>query len=146
MAFTVRRQVGAAPEHVWRLLTTFSAHGRWIPLTSITTDPGEPRVGWGFTGRSGRGPIRLVDPMVVTLWEPPNHVHLVKLGPVLLGWADIGVEPVAGGAEVTWAEEIRPPVVGALTGRVSDRLGALMVERALDAMTAELAGHDEGRA
>ena len=60
------------PTSVWEVLTDFAAYGAWIPLTTMRVDPGEPRVGWGFAGLSGLGPLRFSDSMVLTRWEPPT--------------------------------------------------------------------------
>ena len=55
--------------------------------------------------------------MVITSWEPPREgrarFRLRKIGRLLDGWADVSVEPGAGGAGAAlhWTEELvlRPP-------------------------------------
>ncbi len=142
--FTLPRAAPAAPGALWASVTDFAAYGRWMPLTTMRVDPGEPRVGWGFAGASGLGPLRFVDSMLLTVWEPPmdlgsaGRFRVVKTGRLLAGWADVRVLPEPGGARVEWAEEIvlRPLVVGRRAQALTDRLGTVLFGRALDGMVA----------
>lgn len=138
--------VSSAPADVlWSVVTDVARHGRYVPLTSVTTAPGEPYPGWRFTAYTGVRPVAMPDHMAVTLWQPPRRVRIVKLGPVLLGWADIEVEPLGDGrSRVTWTEEITVAGLGALTRRLGDVGGKAMVGRALAGLVADaeaLAGH-----
>ncbi|CCB71878.1 conserved protein of unknown function (plasmid) [Streptantibioticus cattleyicolor NRRL 8057 = DSM 46488] len=61
------------------------------------------------TGIAGAG---FEDPMEVVRWEPPcgtasGRCRLEKRGRVVVGWAEIEVEPAAGGARVVWREAVR---------------------------------------
>ena len=67
----VRRTVPTPLDAVWDALTDFAAYGRWIPLTSMRTDPGPARLGWAFGGFTGLGPVGFLDSMLVVKWEPP---------------------------------------------------------------------------
>lgn len=138
MAFVVEQAVAAPAERVFDAVADFSAHAGAIPWTRIEVSPGSPEAGWRFTARSGPHLAPVVDEMVLTRWEPGRRYALTKLGPLLRGWADIEVRPTAGGAVVVWREEIRPAVGAGVpgVGIVSDRLGRLMVRRALRVLLA----------
>jgi hypothetical protein len=143
-AFQLVRPCAAPPSTVWSVLTDFGAYGAWIPLTTMRVDAGEPRVGWGWAGLSGLGPMRFSDSMILTRWQPPasqegGRFSMVKTGRVLAGWADVRVAPAPGGSTVTWAEEIalRPRPLRAVARPVVERVSTAMFARALDAMLGE---------
>jgi uncharacterized protein YndB with AHSA1/START domain len=144
--FTLIRTCPAHPTTVWGVLTDFAAYESWIPLTTMRVDDGPPRVGWGFAGLSGIGPLRFSDSMVLTRWEPPTGddeggggFAVLKTGRVLSGWADVRVTAAPVGSTVTWAEEItlRPRLLGRLARAATDRVSGPMFARALDAMLDE---------
>ncbi|MEO3938249.1 SRPBCC family protein [Dermatophilaceae bacterium Soc4.6] len=146
MTAVIRRTVDAPVTLVWATVTDFAAYGRWIPLTRMRTDAGSPRVGWGFGGFSGLGPVGFLDPMLLTVWEPPTddgapaRFRVRKTGYLLTGWAEVTLEPRDGGTrtQLTWAEQIvpRPVQVGRLLARVSDPVTARLFGRAVDGMAA----------
>jgi uncharacterized protein YndB with AHSA1/START domain len=157
-AFSLHRTSPARPSQVWDVLTDFAGHEQWIPLTTMRVDPGEPRVGWGWAGVSGLGPLGFADAMVLTRWEPPaetgdepgepgdepgrGRFSMLKVGRVLDGWADVHLEPAAGGGTaVTWSEDIslRPRALRRLTQPLVDRAARAMFASALDAMLGEAA-------
>ena len=157
--FSLHRTSPASPAQVWDVLTDFVGHERWIPMTTMRVDPGEPRVGWGWAGVSGIGPLGFADAMVLTRWEPPSEAvagagahaagehgagrfSMLKVGRVLDGWADVRVEPApGGGASVTWTEDIslRPRPVRRLSQPLVARAARAMFASALDAMLDEAA-------
>jgi len=152
-AFSLHRTSPATAAEVWDVLTDFAGHERWIPMTTMRVDPGEPRVGWGWAGVSGVGPLGFADAMVLSRWEPPSEAggeglggggrfSMLKVGRVLDGWADVRVEPApSGGATVTWTEDIslRPRPLRRLTQPLVDRAARAMFASALDAMLEEAA-------
>ena len=115
----VRRTVPTALGAVWDTVTDFAAYGRWIPLTSMRTDPSPVRLGWGFAGFTGVGPVGFLDTMLVVRWEPPAdgtaRFAVRKTGRVLRGFADVTLTATdTGGTDVVWREEIvpRPETLG----------------------------------
>ncbi len=120
MAFMVQLDSTAGAERLWSVLTDFADHGRFVPATTMRTDAGEPRVGWGFTARTGRGTASVPDEMVLTVWDPPHRFRLVKLGPALTGWAEATVVAVDGGSRLIWVEEVRPRGLPRPFGRAAD--------------------------
>ena len=137
----VRRTVATPLGAVWDTLTDFGAYGRWIPLTSMRTDPGPARLGWAFGGFTGLGPVGFLDSMLVVKWEPPldgeARFAVRKTGRVLRGWADVRLAATdAGGTDVVWREEIvpRPETLGRLVAPAADRVTARLFADALDGM------------
>jgi uncharacterized protein YndB with AHSA1/START domain len=140
--FVLRRRSPAPPAAVWAVLAELAAYGRWLPLTEVHADPGEPGVGWSFTGLTGVGRLRVHDVMTVTAWQPPSQpgeggsFAVLKQGRAIGGWAVAVVQPEGAGSAVRWTEEIRlrTPVADAVARPVLARAGALAFGRALDAM------------
>ena len=137
----VRRTVATPLGAVWDTLTDFGAYGRWIPLTSMRTDPSPVRLGWAFGGFTGLGPVGFLDSMLVVTWEPPHEgearFRVRKTGRVLRGWADVRLAATdAGGTDVVWREEIvpRPETLGRLAAPAADRVTARLFADALDGM------------
>lgn len=151
------RETTAQPSAVWDVLTDFTAYGRWMPLTRMRVDAGEPRVGWGFAGVSGIGPLGFSDSMVLTRWEPPADrtgaaqaaggpasFRVVKTGRLLGGWVDVTVTPTATGTRVDWREDFSVRPVAFLDGtRPVRAAGRALYARALDAMMAEAEAQGE---
>ena len=140
-AVEVRRTVPTPLGAVWDTLTDFGAYDRWIPLTSMRTDPPPVRLGWGFAGFTGLGPVGFLDSMLVVRWEPPvdgeARFAVRKTGRVLGGWAAVELTSTdTGGTEVVWREEIvpRPEPLGRLAAPASDRVTARLFAQALDRM------------
>lgn len=141
-AFRIRRHTPLPPVAAFRAVTDFPGHARGVPLTRVETDPGTPRVGWGFRAVTALGPVRLVDPMVLTRWNPPGEdgaggYGLRKTGRVLGGWAEVDVvADRRGGSEVRWVErvDVRPRLRRPLAVPVPAPLGRLVFARALQAL------------
>lgn len=147
----------ATPRQAWELVTDWTSHSRWIPLTTVTIDPDSPAgsgLGTRFTGRthlgrtgsggSGLSRLGFDDPMVVTRWQPPD-VHgtgccrVVKQGPWLTGWAEVQVAATTSGARVTWLEEVRTRWVPRFADPVVSAVGSALFGHVLRKMAAELA-------
>lgn len=138
----IARTVPAPPEQVFAAVSDLRGYGRDIPLTAIEADPGPIGVGWTFVGRSGVGALRLPDRMRVTEWDPPRSFAVVKLGPVLEGWAQVHLTPEADGTRVIWREHITPRPVSLLRhlDPVTDRFNRWMFGRAVDRMVRRACG------
>ncbi len=143
------RETTAPPRAVWGVLADFTGYGRWMPLTRMRVDQGEPRVGWGFAGVSGIGPLGFSDSMVVTRWDPPTEegkdeegdpaasFRVVKTGRLLGGWADVTLTATATGTRVDWREDFSVRPIAFLDDTAPVRAaGRALYARALDAMLA----------
>ena len=114
-------------EDAWELVTDVRNHVRWIPWTRMHVG-GTLRVGDIFTAASGPAWLPgggLLDRMVVEQLDPPSTTTALpgvavftKLGPVLLGSAEMHVRPHGTNAcTVTWLETVHlrglPPAMTA---------------------------------
>lgn len=145
MPAVVRRTVDAPVSRVWATVTDFAAYGEWIPLTTMVLDPGPKEVGWGFAGRTGLGPVGFLDPMLLTVWEPPADeaaratFSVRKTGHLLAGWATVLLEPRGDGrTQLTWTEEIvpRPEALFRHVTRLADPVTERLFSRAVAQMAA----------
>jgi hypothetical protein len=143
-----RRELPGVPAlAAWELVTDWPAHGRWIPLTTVTLDADSPVAagpGTRFTGRTALGPVGFDDPMTVTRWQPPadgqaGHCRVVKRGSWLAGWAEIEVLPAGDGSRLTWTEEIVPRWTPRLVQPVVSVIATALFDRALRRLARELA-------
>jgi uncharacterized protein YndB with AHSA1/START domain len=139
------RETSAATEGAWAVLTDFAGYGRWMPMTSMRVDPGPVRLGWGFAGLSGWGPLTFSDSMLVSAWVPPvdggpARFRVVKTGRLLGGWAEVSLTPrEGGGTRVDWVEEVvlRPLPFPAAFAPALDRVSRWLYGRAIDGMLAQ---------
>jgi uncharacterized protein YndB with AHSA1/START domain len=151
--FVIERIVAVPPRQMWGIVTDWAGYARWMPLTTMRLDQGPTRVGWSFAGLTGLGRVRFSDVMRVTEWAPPAETgaaafRLVKVGRLLAGWAEVSVQPIAGGEQtrLSWRENIviRPVALGRLLAPLIDRLNRAVFARVVDAMAAE-AVRDSGQ-
>lgn len=138
--FEIVRSLPAPPERVFEVLGDLPAYGQFQPLTRIRATPGPIRPGWSFVAYTGIGPASVADRMVVTAWEPGAHFTVVKIGPVLDGWATVHLTPEGGGTRLVWREEIvpRPGWLGRRVGPVTDPVMRWFTGRSLDRMAAQV--------
>lgn len=138
--FELVRVVPADAAATFAVIGDLPAYGRFIAATTLQTDPLPIREGWTFTARTGPGPLAVIDRMTVTAWDPPHHFAVVKLGPVLDGWADVRLTEGAAGTTVRWREEItvRPSWLGRRLGVLTDPVNRWLFGRALDRMAARV--------
>ena len=152
VAFTARCLVDADAATVFAVLTDWPRQTSWVPATVVERLPGPVAApGERFVGRSGAGPLVLVDPMtVVRRREPaagrPGVVDVVKTGSLLGGTVSIGVRDVGGGrTQVEWTERIRVrpawlSLLAAAAGPVPGWLGTAAFTAVLGAMVRDTFG------
>lgn len=120
----------APPERVWAVVTDWAAQSRWVPFTRATGGTGE---GARVEAWTGIGPVGFLDPMEITLWDPPRRCTVRHLGRVVRGTAVFEVEPLPGGrSRFTWAEWVDLPV-GGMAGELGYALVAPFVRAGLRA-------------
>ena len=145
--FATCAEAQAPAADVWRLVTDWPAHSRFVPLTTVTrTGGGPPGVGERFTARTGIGRLAFDDLMEVVEWVPPDggaagRCVVAKLGRVLLGHAVIEVTPLSPhGCRVTWSEvvEIAPTLLTRAAAPLVTLAGEVGLGRVLRAMLAEV--------
>ena len=131
-AFVVRRDTPLPPADAWNRVTDWPAHARHVPFTRIavsTPPPSGP--GTVFVARTGGRRLGFDDPMAVVAWDPPRFCRLEKRGRVMLGWAEISVEPRGGGSTVTWREHAVPARLPRALYPVASVAGRLVFGRVL---------------
>ena len=115
VTFRVRSGFDVSPRAVWDELIDWEGHGKWIPMTRMDVQPGDPTaVGTSFTAYTGIGRVALEDRMQVVecTWDEDTETgrcEIEKLGPVLTGRAGFTVSPTPGGASVDWFEDVVIP-------------------------------------
>ena len=115
--------VDAPAEATWDAAVDWARQGEWMLGTRVTPTAGN---GVGVGGRleafTGIGPIGIVDPMEITLWQPPRACHVVHLGRVVRGTGAFEVEPRGDArSRFHWREDLELP------WGVLGRLGWLLV-------------------
>ena len=144
---TASRQLSLSAERAWSSVTDVRNHARWIPLTRMEADA-NLRVGDTFAGVSGPPfppGLQLVDRMRIERLDPPTTTSdgravYRKLGPVLLGTAEVLVHPLGDTAcSVTWVEHVHLRGLPSwLTAPILSPVLAQMSKLALRRMAAEL--------
>ncbi len=110
---SVSRVLPVPAERTWALVTDLRNHPRWIPWTRVDA-PNDPVVGSKVSAATGPRGLAVVDRMVIERSDPPSTAEGVpgtatyrKLGPVLLGTAELRVRPLTDDrSRVTWVEQV----------------------------------------
>jgi hypothetical protein len=139
--FVLTETTPLSATQAWQRITDWPAHGRYVPLTTVTVVPAGPsRLGTVFTARTALGRLGFDDPMEVVAWQPPaedgddaggGHCRLEKRGRVMLGWAEITVEPTAAGSTVTWREDATPRGLPTFAAPLAALAGRLLFGRVM---------------
>lgn len=134
--FTVSETVPLPPAEAWTRLVDWRGHGDWIPMTRVDVDPDDPN---RFVAWSGLKPLVLEDRMYADHLEFDGTVgraHVHKLGPVLVGDADLLVSPglTDRQAVVVWREAVRVPYLPALLAPIAAWLGKTLFAQSLRRM------------
>jgi hypothetical protein len=130
--FVITRETPLLPAAAWARVVDWHRHGRFVPLTTIeVTTPPPNGLHTLFTARTGLGRFGFDDPMEVVEWAPPGadgrgRCRLAKRGSVMIGWAELEVEPSGPGARVTWREEATPARLPRFAGGLSTLSGRLL--------------------
>ena len=149
-AFVLVEDTAHSPAGAWQRVTEWTAHGRYVPLTTVRVDPpGPSHTGTVFTARTAVGRIGFDDPMEIVQWQPPagpgvageestgqesagrGFCRMEKRGRVMLGWAEITVEPTDTGSRVTWREDAAPAHLPTFLSPVATLSGRLLFGRVL---------------
>jgi hypothetical protein len=135
--FVVSHDTSLSPEAAWKRIVDWPRHARYVPLTTIeVTTPAPSGLHTIFNASTGIGRFRFDDPMEVVEWTPPQngaagHCRLEKRGTVMLGWAELTVEPRGTGSRATWSEAATPARLPRLADRASTATGRLLFGRVL---------------
>jgi hypothetical protein len=142
--FDVVVTTALSPRQAWDAVTSWPAHGRHVPLTSVRVTKDAGGLGDEFVGRTGFSVLGFDDPMRVTGWVPPEggspgRCDVTKQGRVVTGWARIEVDEAGGRTRVRWVEEVGmgPAWLGRVVGPVVRVAGGLAFRRVLRRLLAD---------
>ncbi len=128
--FTVEHDFAEPPARIWAAMVDWEGHGEWIPATTVDVDPGDSTaVGATFTGKTGYGPIMLIDDMVITeiRWDADageGYCEVEKLGPILKGRAGFDLTATATGSRIVWFEDVTVPYLPSVIAPIVNRASA----------------------
>ena len=97
-------------ERVWEDLAELENHSDWMKDAEAIEFLTEKRHGAGTRIRvpTRIGPLRTVDEIEFTSWEPPNRMAIAHRG-LFTGTGEISLQSVSGGTSVTWRESVTFP-------------------------------------
>lgn len=91
----------------WAAMTDWVGQGEWMPLTAVEVLGGDGGLGTRLSARTGVGPLAVVDPMEIDVWQPPRRCEVAHSGKVIRGRGVFLVDPVGDArVRVTWTEEL----------------------------------------
>jgi uncharacterized protein YndB with AHSA1/START domain len=129
---TVSVDLDAAPERVWAIVEPVERHVDWMADAVAIRFHGDQRRGVGttFACDTKVGPIRLVDEMEITQWEPGVAMGVRHHG-VVTGSGTFTLTPIDLGRRTrfTWSENLTFPWW--LGGRLGELLGGRVVMRGI---------------
>jgi hypothetical protein len=100
--------VPAESAELWRLAMDWPRQGDWMLATQVSGGQG---VGAAVTARTGLGPVRFTDTMVITQWCPPHRCVVRHTGRVIRGTGVFEVSPRGRVSEFAWTEKLWLPGV-----------------------------------
>jgi hypothetical protein len=115
-------------ERAWAQLVDWGGHGRWIPMTRVDVDPQDPNrfVAWSGLGRSR---LALEDRMHATDRQFDGQrgtCRVEKLGPVLVGFAEVTVTAEGERTRVLWHEDVEVPYLPKFLSPAVGKVAALL--------------------
>lgn len=108
-------------ERVWADLAKLETHSEWMRDAEAIEFVTEQRQGAGTRIRvpTRIGPLRTVDEIEFTAWEPPNRMAIDHRG-LFTGTGEISLRSTGTGTTVTWSEAVDFPA------RFGGRLGEVV--------------------
>lgn len=106
----VERTIARPPDEVWRHLADVADHVNWMADAAEVRFTGDRREGVGttFDCETRVGPLRTVDRMVVTEWEPGRAMGVDHRG-LVTGTGRFSLSPAGEDTVLTWDEDLRFP-------------------------------------
>jgi len=104
--------VDAPVETVWAAVVDWESQGDWIVGTRVrVTGDRSEGMGTRIEAMTGGSRLAIVDPMVVTEWEPPNRCVLRHTGSSVRGDGVFEVFALPHGrSRFVWTEELELPL------------------------------------
>ncbi len=103
--------VNAHIEEVWNDLAKIDSHADWMRDAEAIEFVGAQRAGVGTRIRvpTRIGPLRMIDEIEFTAWDPPNRMSISHEG-LFTGAGDISLRPEGPDTTVTWRESVEFPL------------------------------------
>jgi hypothetical protein len=110
--------VDAPVEPTWAAAIDWARQGEWMLGTRVRPTVNDGRgVGGRLEAFSGIGAVGFLDPMEITLWQPPRACHVRHLGRVVRGTGAFEVEPRGDArSRFHWREDLELPL--GIVGRI----------------------------
>ena len=107
---TVSTSISAPPDVVWADVEQVERHTEWMADAESIEFIGDRRRGAGTRMRVATrvGPLRTMDIMEFTVWEPPHRMAIRHEG-LVTGEGEFTLEPEGSGTNFTWHEELEFP-------------------------------------
>lgn len=103
--------VEAPVDRTWAGAVDWAGQGQWMLGTRVRPTRQDGRgVGGRIEAFTGVGPLGFVDPMEITLWEPPHRCHVVHTGRVVRGTGAFEVEARGSRSRFVWREDLELPL------------------------------------
>ena len=108
---TVDVVVDAPVQEVWDAVVDWESQGEWMLGTQVrVTGDRAHGLGARLEAVTGIGPLGVVDPMVVTEWEPPHRCVVRHTGSVVRGTGAFEVFALPDGrSRFVWSEQLDLP-------------------------------------
>lgn len=120
-------EVEVPAERAWAALTDWRRQSAWMPMTTVEVREERHGLGTVLAARTGVGPLAVLDPMGIDVWQPPTRCEVEHLGRVLRARGIFTVQPLgAARCRVSWEEQL-----DGAAARLGAPLGRLMLAVAL---------------
>jgi uncharacterized protein YndB with AHSA1/START domain len=141
MGVTVGVLIPASLERVWEAAADLESHPEWMTDARRIDFETAQRSGVGTRLRveTRLGPLRTIDILEVTAWEPRQRIGVSHQG-LVQGEGEFRLDPVAGGVLFTWTETLHFPwrLGGWIGAQLSKPLFRLIWRRNLDQLRQRL--------
>jgi len=125
-------EIDATPDRVWDVVEPIEHHVEWMhDAVAIRFETEQHRgVGTRFVCDTKVGPIKLIDQMEITRWEPGAAIGVRHTG-LVTGTGEFTLTPIDIGRRTrfAWTEELHFP--GWLGGWLGEQIGGNVVMRAI---------------
>lgn len=133
--------VPLAPDEACRRLWSAERHAARIPFTRLNVAGRLDRAGTRFVARTGVGPLRVDDVMLITAVEPRadggERVAVRKIGRVLRGDITAIVSARNGGSRLSWRQDLRVRGLPRMAQPTVDALARVAYARTLRRILAD---------
>ncbi len=143
VGLTVSIDLPASRTRVWEDVSDLGSHIEWMADAHSITFTGDARFGVGtvMEVETRFGPLRTIDVMEVTAWDPGERIAVIHRG-LFSGVGEFTLADATEGTHFTWSEQITFPwfLLGRLGARLARPVFALVWRRNLRALRDRLSG------